>query len=386
MLYDRTSIDDANGGTLTFSDGSTVDVSGIPKDGDPKTVTFPMREFDSVRFQVDGGTGPNVGLLEFEVYAVPSVPGAPHRIDVDDSTVTWTPPDFDGGAPITGYVVRMYRDGALVHSTTTDEDAREATVPAQAGDVIKVAAQNLLGIGAERGEPVFATRIDVTGPDELTEPDGTAAYRAEFTPADTTYQDVTWTVTEADGAPTDKAEIGDDGVLRINHRNGQVRVTATNADGGPEVSGSKLVTIAIPPDAIRVNAARWADVTATASSEFSSAFGVGRVHDGFGAGSGDWASAGEQDPWVEIGWSAPVEADRIVLYDRTSGDDANGGTLTFGDGSTVDVTGIPANGDAKTVTFPMREFDSVRFQVNGGTGPNVGLLEFEVYARPRGGS
>ena len=74
-----------------------------------------------------------------------------------------------------------------------------------------------------------------------------------------------------------------------------------------------------------------------------------------------------------------------MLYDRTSGDDANGGTLTFSDGSTVDVSGIPGNGDAKTVTFAMRTFDSVRFQVNGGTGPNVGLLEFEVYARPRGG-
>ena len=207
--------------------------------------------------------------------------------------------------------------------------------------MIKVAAQNLSAMGEERGEPVFATRIDVTGPDEIAEPDSTAAYHAEFTPADTTYQDVTWTVTEADGAPTDKAEIGDDGVLKINHRNGRVRVTATNADGGPEVSGSKLVTIAIPPDAIRVNAARWADVAATASSEFSSGFPVGRVHDGFGAGSGDWASAGEQDPWVELGWPAPIEADRIVLYDRTSGDDANGGVLTFSDGSTVDVSGIP---------------------------------------------
>ena len=104
-------------------------MSGIPKNGDPKTVTFPMREIDSVRFQVKGGSGPNVGLLELEVYAVPSVPEAPHRIDVHDGTVTWTPPDFDGGAPITGYVVRVYRDGALVHEETTGADQRDSRFP-----------------------------------------------------------------------------------------------------------------------------------------------------------------------------------------------------------------------------------------------------------------
>jgi hypothetical protein len=30
----------------------------------------------------------------------------------------------------------------------------------------------------------------------------------------------------------------------------------------------------------------------------------------------------------------------------------------------------------------MRDFDWVRFQATGGTGPNVGLLELEVLARP----
>ena len=119
--------------------------------------------------------------------------------------------------------------------------------------------------------------------------------------------------------------------------------------------GSKLVTIDIDQDAIRENAARWPGVTVTASSVFSSAFGAERVRDGFLAGSGDWASAGEQDPWVELTWPEPIRADRVVLYDRTSNDNANGGTLAFGDGSTVDVTAIPPNGDPKTVTFGLQD-------------------------------
>jgi hypothetical protein len=386
-LYDRTSIDEANGGVLTFSDGSTVQVSGIPKNGtDPKIVTFPMKEFDSVRFQVQGGTGPNVGLLEFEVYAVPGVPGPPHRVDVErgagQATVQWTPPDFDGGAPVSAYVVRTYRDGEVAGEADADEDARSLTVPAEPGDVFTVAAKNILGTGSERGEPVPAKSIAVSGPDMITELNGTAAYQAEFTPSDATYKDVEWTVTEPDGAPTEKAVIGDDGVLHANRRSGDVLVTATSKDD-PSVKGTKTVTIDIDADAIRENAARWDGVTIKASSEFSAQYRANRVADGFQAGSGDWASAGERNPWVELTFLEPAQIDRIVLYDRTSADDANAGTLTFSDGSTVDVSGIPANGDAKTVTFPMKTTTSVRFQVTGGTGPNVGLLELEAYAKPR---
>ena len=387
VLYDRTSYDDANGGTLTFGDGSTVDVGDIPEDGSPKLVEFPMRTFDRVRFQVEGGTGPNVGLLELEVYAVPSVPDPPARVDVTraggEATVTWKPPAFDGGAPVTGYVVRTYRGGAVVGEREVDEKTRAVTLPAQDGDEFKVAARNMLGTGADRGVPVFATGIEIVGPEVIDQPDAAVPYAAEFTPADTTYKDVTWSVSEPDGAPTEKAEIGADGVLHVNTRSGQVLLTATNADGGPEVRDTKLVTIDIDPSVIRENAARWLDAAATASSEFSGAYEAGNVRDGFGPATGDWASAGEQEPWVQLDWGAPVQADRIVLYDRTSGDDAHGGTLTFSDGESIDVREIPPGGEARTVTFPLRSFDWVRFQVDGGTGPNVGLLEFEVYALPR---
>ncbi len=200
-------------------------------------------------------------------------------------------------------------------------------------------------------------------------------YSAAFTPADTTYQDVTWTVTDPQGAPTYIADI-DAGLLKVNTRSGQVLVTAVDEHG---VRGSKLVTVEADP---RENAARWPGVTVTASSIFGPAFAADRVRDGLGGG--DWASAGEQDPWVELTWPEPISSDRVVLYDRTSGDDANGGVLEFSDGSTVPVTGIPGSGDAKRVDFAIRTFDRVRFQVEGGTGPNVGLLELEVYAQDRG--
>ena len=57
-------------------------------------------------------------------------------------------------------------------------------------------------------------------------------------------------------------------------------------------------------------------MTVTASSEFSG-YPASRVFDGFERDAADWASLGEQNPWVKLKWQTPVKADRIVLYDRT---------------------------------------------------------------------
>ena len=63
---------------------------------------------------------------------------------------------------------------------------------------------------------------------------------------------------------------------------------------------------------------------------------------------GEWVSQGEQNPWIEFNWNASKIIDTIVLFDRPNGlDNSNGGTLTFSDGSSIAVTGIPADGSAK---------------------------------------
>jgi hypothetical protein len=68
----------------------------------------------------------------------------------------------------------------------------------------------------------------------------------------------------------------------------------------------------------------------------------------------------------------------VMLYDRPGSDNANGGTLTFSDGPSVSVTGIPTTGTAKVVTFSSRTITWSNFQVSGGSGPNVGLSEFLI--------
>ncbi|MCX6877839.1 MAG: hypothetical protein NTW21_29110 [Verrucomicrobia bacterium] len=98
---------------------------------------------------------------------------------------------------------------------------------------------------------------------------------------------------------------------------------------------------------------------------------------------GEWASQGEQKPWLRLNWSATKAINRINLYDRPNGvDDANGGTLSFSDGSTIAVTGIPKDGMVKEVTFSDKTVTWVEFKVTGGIGANVGLSEIQVFAGP----
>jgi hypothetical protein len=80
-LYDRPNVthDHIKGGTLTFSDGSSVTVGELP-DGvvngapDPLEVTFDAKTITWVRFTVDAFTGHNAGLTEFEVWSVLASP------------------------------------------------------------------------------------------------------------------------------------------------------------------------------------------------------------------------------------------------------------------------------------------------------------------------
>ena len=83
---------------------------------------------------------------------------------------------------------------------------------------------------SEHRSPVYASALALDGPDRIEVPYGTARYTASFTPENTSLKYAYWSVTEADGSPTDKATIDQEGVLKVNHLDGTVKVTARAAD------------------------------------------------------------------------------------------------------------------------------------------------------------
>ncbi|MDB5104361.1 MAG: type protein [Fibrobacteres bacterium] len=133
-----------------------------------------------------------------------------------------------------------------------------------------------------------------------------------------------------------------------------------------------------------INAALSAAVTV--SSEFDAAHGKDRLVDGiYGRqDAGEWAAAGEGNPWARLDWKEKQSIRAIVLHDRSNTDDnVNGGTLTFSDGSSIKVSGIPTWGEARLIAFPWKEVSWVRFQAEGGKGVNGGLAELAALGEDR---
>ncbi len=158
VLSDRETKDDIKGGVLTFSDGSEIRVDDIPAGGSKK-VTFDMKTFDWVRFTGEGGGEGNNGLRELEVHSVPSAPDAPTRVVAEPAdggaTVTWKAPEFNGGVPITGYLITPHRNGEALHPIRAGAHATRAKVPGlDAGGryTFTVTARTMAGPG-EASEP-----------------------------------------------------------------------------------------------------------------------------------------------------------------------------------------------------------------------------------------
>jgi hypothetical protein len=130
----------------------------------------------------------------------------------------------------------------------------------------------------------------------------------------------------------------------------------------------------------------WDNIAGTATVTVSSEFGPDHakenlVDSAFGKqDEGEWASQAEMNPWVQLDWGKTQGLRGIVLYDRSNlTDNVNHGTLSFSDGTSIKVTGIPTWGEAKLVTFPYKAVEWVRFQAEGGVGLNGGLSEIFVY-------
>lgn len=69
VLYDRPSLKEhIAGGTLEFSDGTTLSVTEIPNDGTGKEISFSKKKVKWIRFEATDGNGKDLGLSEIEVY------------------------------------------------------------------------------------------------------------------------------------------------------------------------------------------------------------------------------------------------------------------------------------------------------------------------------
>ena len=384
-LYDRPNPNDQiTSATITFSDGSSVPVGSLPNDGSPLTVTFVPRMVTSLRLTVTGvsATTGNVGLAELKAYTAP--PSTPIVSNLSPNTAA-------AGAAVTisGYGFQGATDVRFGGTSTTfnvNSDTQiTATVPA----------------GATSGT------ITVTGPSgtgtsagsfTVIPPPPPPVFNGGFAPASGAIGAVvTLTGTGFTGA-TGVAFAGTSAAFHVDSDtqitavvpSGAVSgsITVSNAGGSSTGTSSFTVSASTP---IGTNVARLA--TASASSQ-NSQFGqtADKAIDGFtdGCCNGDytheWASQKEGvGAWLNLAWGSAQTVDALTLYDRpNTNDQITSATITFSNGSSVQVGSLPNDGSPLTVTFMPRTVTSLRFTVTGvsaSTG-NVGLGEIKGYTAP----
>ena len=97
----------------------------------------------------------------------------------------------------------------------------------------------------------------------------------------------------------------------------------------------------------------------------------------------EWATRSEKaGAWLQLTWEQPQEITRVVLYDRpNSSDQILLATLTFSDGSSVQVGPLINAGTGVAVSFPAKVITSLRMTVNNVSTRTsmVGLAEIEVF-------
>ena len=105
VLYDRANpLDHARAGRLTFSDGSSIDVSGIANDGSAKEVVFPARKVKWMKFGVTQSTGANIGLSEIEVFGASAAQTPATAAAVGPTTRPTSDPKLDAAAEVEAIV------------------------------------------------------------------------------------------------------------------------------------------------------------------------------------------------------------------------------------------------------------------------------------------
>jgi len=307
-----------------------MNVSGIPNNGSPQTITFPTKVVNWVKFQIAGASGSaNNGLAEFDVY------GQPMPIVSLNATAT-------ASSASAGYPASNAIDGNL---STEWASASEVNPwiqlnwnSPQAVSQIVINDKANSTDWSQGGTLTFSdgSSLNVSGI-----PNNGSAYAITF-PAKL----VNWVKFQIAGA----SGSGSNGLAEF------------------DVYGQPAPNLSL-------------SATATSSSNFGGYSAASAID---GNTATEWASAGEVNPWLRLDWSTPQVIGEIVINDRVNGQDwSQGGTLTFSDGSSMNVSGIPNNGSPYTIDFPLKTASWVKFQIAGASGSvNNGLAEFDVHGLP----
>jgi PKD repeat protein len=156
---------------------------------------------------------------------------------------------------------------------------------------------------------------------------------------------------------------------------------------GQQSSAPDSVNVTVQAAQPYANIAPSATVAASSESVGFGALAINAVDgciDGYpGPWSCEWRADNETTgAWISLTWGSSYSVDRVILYDRpNSVDHIQSATLSFSDGSTLQVGPLDNGGAGVEYTFAPKVITSLLMTVNGvsASTANVGLSEIEVF-------
>jgi LmbE family N-acetylglucosaminyl deacetylase len=399
VLYDRINTSDRIlGGTLLFSDGSTLAVGALPNTGAPYSLSFPAKTVTSLTLQITAAQGWSTGLAEIQVFdtlgqtsnAAPVISSGPTAslttiAGGQTSSLSVTASDADGDA----LAYNWSATGGIVTGTGATAVYTPPTVTVTTVYQVSVTVTDGRG-----GSTTGSVSITVTAPNIPPQISvGPTATPGVITDIETT--SVSVTASDVDGDTLSYGWSANGGTAAgsgatVTYTPPRVtvttsyRVTVVVSDGRGGTA-TNFVDIMVTPSGAPVNFAR--NATASASSQNTGAGQTAaKAIDGVVSGypvnsSNEWAASGGQlSATFTLTWSAPQTISEVVLHDRiNTSDRIIAGSVAFSDGSSLPVGALPNDGAAYRLTFAPKTVTSLTLQITSAQGWSTGLAEIEVY-------
>jgi hypothetical protein len=399
VLHDRPNSDDRiTGGTVQFSDGSTISIGTLPNDGTAASFPFTARSVTNLRLTVNSvsSTTRNIGLAEILVFedsgsVAPacsfsisptsnsmSSSGGTGQVSVSVGPSGCSPSSWTASSNVSWITVTSGSSGS--GSGTVSYSVASNSGSSRTG-TLTIAGQTFTVSQAAASTPCSFS-ISPTS-NSVSSSGGTGQVSVSTSPSGcspdswTATSNVSWATITSGSSGSGSGTVGYSVASNSSSsRTGTLTIagqTFTISQSGNTTSGTNISSLA----------------TVTASSENSgtgqlATKAVDGVVDGYpGDYTREWATNREgAGAWIQLAWSSPRTINQIVLHDRPNSDDRiTGGTVQFNDGSTVSIGSLPNDGTAASFPFTARSVTSLRLTVNSvsSTTRNIGLAELLVF-------
>jgi hypothetical protein len=354
-LYDRPNFNDnILSGRLQFSDGTTIVIGKLNKNGAATTINFPVKTFSWVKFTMDTLQGSNPGLSEFEVYDTTENIASKAVLTASTQTTAYSQLTFKAvDGVVSGFPVDYSKEWATTGETT--------------------------GAWIQLDWPQEYIITKVVLHDRINADD-------HITAGKLTYSDGTFLNTGS--LPNDGTGYEVSTASKITK---SLRFEITGFAG----YNAGLAEIEVYGYPLKLNRDYYniaPDARVSASSQLSGYYTAVKAVDGVRSGypcdyANEWATNGQLNgAWLQLDWERTYHIKRVVLYDRPNPDDhITAGRLSFDDGTNLTVGSLPNDGTGYIVDIPGgKNVKWVKFEVTGAVGYDTGLAEIEVLGCPGG--